>query len=104
MARQGDGAKRALAALLDGKLAFRPRPDKRYEVTGKVVTGALVHLLERPQRERSLLAERQPGGYSRWRKWREVLLPQTSDPSGNRTVVNSAGFAEIAPVRLFLRA
>jgi hypothetical protein len=49
MARRGDAAKRALSALLDGKLTFRPRPDKRYEVTGKIVTGALVHLIERPQ-------------------------------------------------------
>jgi len=46
-----DAAKRALSALLDGKLAFKPLADKRYEITGKVVTGALVHLLERPQRK-----------------------------------------------------
>ncbi len=51
MGRRGEAAKRALSALLDGKLAFKPLPDKRYEVTGQVVTGALVHLFERPQRE-----------------------------------------------------
>ena len=51
MGRRGDAAKKALSALLDGKLAFKPLPDKRYAMTGKVVTGALVHLLERPQRE-----------------------------------------------------
>jgi len=49
LARRGDAGKRALTALLDGKLTFKPVQGKRYEVTGKVVTGALVHLVERPQ-------------------------------------------------------
>jgi hypothetical protein len=54
VARRRDAAKRALAAVLYGKLAFKPRSDKRYEVTGKIVTGALVHLLERPQGDSNL--------------------------------------------------
>jgi hypothetical protein len=49
MGRLGEEAKRALSALLDGKLTFTPRPDRRYEITGRVVTGALVPLPERPQ-------------------------------------------------------
>ena len=69
MGRRGDAARRALSALLDGKLTFKPRPDKRYEVTGKVVTGALVHLLERPQRDTEVSAhELQPvlGDFPAW--------------------------------------
>jgi|HubBroStandDraft_2_1064218.scaffolds.fasta_scaffold222690_2 hypothetical protein len=50
MGRRGEAAKRALSTLLDGKLTFTP-PNKRYEITGRVVTGALVHLPERPQGE-----------------------------------------------------
>jgi hypothetical protein len=49
--RRGEAAKRALAALLDGKLTFTPTDDKQYEITGRIVTGALVHLPLRPQRD-----------------------------------------------------
>jgi DNA invertase Pin-like site-specific DNA recombinase len=49
MGRRGEEAKRALAALLDGKLTFTPRPDQHYEITGRIVTGALVHLPACPQ-------------------------------------------------------
>jgi hypothetical protein len=41
--------RRVLSALLDGKLTFTPRPDQRYEITGRIVTGALVHLPACPQ-------------------------------------------------------
>ena len=51
MGRRGEAAKRALSTLLDGKLTFTPLQDKRYKITGRIVTGALVHLPERPQRE-----------------------------------------------------
>jgi hypothetical protein len=54
MGRRGEAAKRALSTLLDGKLTFTPLQDKRYEITGRIVTGALVHLPERPQRESNL--------------------------------------------------
>jgi site-specific DNA recombinase len=49
MGRRGEAAKRALSTLLDGKLTFTPLPDKRYEITGRIVTGALVHLPLCPQ-------------------------------------------------------
>ena len=51
MGRRGEAAKRALSTLLDGKLTFTPLPDKRYEITGRIVTGSLVHLPGCPQRE-----------------------------------------------------
>jgi DNA repair exonuclease SbcCD ATPase subunit len=49
MGRRGEAAKRALCSLLDGKLTFTPTDDKQYEITGRIVTGALVHLPLRPQ-------------------------------------------------------
>ena len=49
MGRRGEEAKRALSTLLDGKLTFTPTPDKQYEITGRIVTGALVHLPKCPQ-------------------------------------------------------
>ncbi len=49
MGRRGEAAKRALSTLLDGKLTFTPLPDKHYEITGRIVTGALVHLPLCPQ-------------------------------------------------------
>ena len=51
MGRRGEAAKRALCSLLDGKLTFTPTDDKQYEITGRIVTGALVHLPLRPQRD-----------------------------------------------------
>ncbi len=66
MARNPEEAKRVLVALLDGKLTFTPTETKegrRYAISGKVATGALLHRMEpaaavgqvheteRPQRE-----------------------------------------------------
>lgn len=43
MGRRGEETKGALSALLDGKLTFTPRPDRRFEITGRIMTGAFVH-------------------------------------------------------------
>jgi DNA repair exonuclease SbcCD ATPase subunit len=49
MSRKPEEAKQVLAALLDGKLTFTPietKEGRRYAISGKIATGALLHRME----------------------------------------------------------